>query len=225
MPDMIELPRIDIVSDAICPWCYIGKRQLEAALAQLAREGQEFAVAWHPFQLNPDMPEAGVPRAEYRTRKFGSVERSAQLDAQVTAAAASVGLEFQMSRLTRTPNTVAAHRLARWALARGYAAQDAVIEAMFHGYFVEGQDIGDRAVLAGIAASAGLPRDEAAAYLAGDDGAAEVRAEDAAFRNAGLSGVPSFVMRGHVLFSGALPADTMAEAFAKAWAVLGKAAA
>jgi predicted DsbA family dithiol-disulfide isomerase len=117
------LSRIDVVSDAICPWCWIGKRHLEGALARLADEGERFAVRWRPFQLNPDMPREGVERSAYRAAKFGSIERSSELDAQVAAAGAAAGLEFRFDRQRRTPNTVDAHRLIRHAGEIGGASQ------------------------------------------------------------------------------------------------------
>ena len=213
------LSRIDVVSDAICPWCWIGKRHLEGALARLAEEGDRFEVHWRPFQLNPDMPREGVERDAYRAAKFGSIERSRELDAQVAAAGAAAGLEFRFDRQRRTPNTVNAHRLIRHAGAvGGTARQDAVVEALFRAYFQDGRDIGNAAVLAEVAAGAGL--DGAAAFLASDDGAAEVREEDAGFRRLGISGVPSFALAGHVLFSGAVPAERMADAFRRALAIL-----
>ena len=111
--------RIDVISDVICPWCYVGKRQLERAFDLLEKQHLRFTVAWHPFQLNPDMPREGVDRAEYRLAKFGSLERSQQLDERLTETAATVGLEFHLDRLTRTPNTLNAHRLIRFAGQRG----------------------------------------------------------------------------------------------------------
>ena len=210
--------RIDVVSDAICPWCWIGKRHLEGALARLADGGERFDVHWRPFQLNPDMPREGVERDAYRAAKFGSLERSRELDAQVAAAGAAAGLEFRFDRQRRTPNTVDAHRLIRRAGEAGPPAQDAVVEALFRAYFVEGRDIGDAAVLAEAAAEAGL--EGAAAFLASGGGEAEVREEDAGFRRLGISGVPSFALAGHVLFSGAVPAERMAEAFRRALEIL-----
>jgi predicted DsbA family dithiol-disulfide isomerase len=213
------LSRIDVVSDAICPWCWIGKRHLEGALARLAEEGERFEVHWRPFQLNPDMPHEGMERAAYRAAKFGSVERSRELDAQVAAAGAAAGLDFRFDRQRRTPNTVDAHRLIRQAGATGGPAlQDAVVEALFRAYFHDGRDIGDRAVLAETASGAGL--DGAAAFLASGDGATEVREEDSGFRRLGISGVPSFALAGHLLFSGAVPAERMVEAFRRALAIL-----
>jgi predicted DsbA family dithiol-disulfide isomerase len=210
--------RIDVISDAICPWCYIGKRQLERALDLLGKQHLHFTVAWHPFQLNPDMPREGVDRAEYRLAKFGSAERSRQLDERITEAAATVGLEFHLERLTRTPNTLDAHRLIRFAGQRGL--QDGVVEALFDGYFCNGADIGDRGVLADLGTEGGLERDEVTAMLASDAGAKEVLAADRMARNAGIQGVPSFALQGHVLFSGAVPAEEMAQAFRHAWDIL-----
>ena len=116
--------RIDIVSDAICPWCYIGKRQLERALATLAREGLDFQVHWNPFQLNPDMPQEGRDRAAYRAWKFGSAEKAAALDQRITDAAAAVGLAFRTDLMTRTPNTIDAHRLIWFAGQNGDQGRD-----------------------------------------------------------------------------------------------------
>src|SRR6195952_4252548 len=129
--------RIDIVSDAICPWCYVGKRHLEQALATLANEGLVFQVHWNPFQLNPDMPKEGRDRAAYRAWKFGSAEKAAALDQRITEAAAAAGLAFRTDLMTRTPNTIDAHRLI-W-LAGQNGVQDAAMEAAFKAYFVEGR--------------------------------------------------------------------------------------
>lgn len=210
--------RIDIVSDAICPWCYIGKRQLERALSALAGEGLTFAVQWNPFQLNPDMPPGGVARAAYRAAKFGSPERSAALDARVSEAARAVGLDFHLERIVRTPNTIDAHRLI-W-LAGREGVQDAAMEAVFAAYFIEGRDIGDAAVLADCAAVAGLDPAAVRGFLAGGTVAAEMRAADQAAREAGVNGVPSFFLDGYGLFSGAVPAVQMAEALRRGRAVL-----
>ena len=213
-----DLNRIDIISDAICPWCYIGKRQLERALPVLAQDGVRFSVHWNPFQLNPDMPEAGRDRRSYRIEKFGSAARAAELDAHMTETAANVGLEFHLERLERTPNTVAAHRLI-W-LAGRVGVQDAVVEALMEAYFCRGADIGDEAVLVQIADLAGLPAAQAEAMFGGEDGREVVLRGDAMARNAGISGVPSFALAGHVLFSGAQPADRMVASFAHARQVL-----
>ena len=197
--------RIDVISDAICPWCWIGKRQMERALAML---DQPFTIHWRPYQLNPDMPVEGVERAAYRAAKFGSVERGAELDANVAQAGRAVGLEFRHDRMLRTPNTIAAQRLIRWAGEK----QNEMVEALFQAYFQDGQDIGDHATLTAIAATLGL---DAAAFLASDEAEAEVRAEDAHFRRIGINGVPSFALDGQVMFSGAYPAEHMAQIFGR----------
>ena len=141
--------RLDIVSDTICPWCYVGKRRLAAALPVL---GLTFDVTWRPFQLNPTMPREGLDRRAYRSAKFGSWEKSQALDAQVTEAGASAGLVFRHDLMAKTPNTVASHALIRLARETGDAAmQDRVVEALFSAYFTQGLDVGDLAVLADLA--------------------------------------------------------------------------
>jgi len=136
--------RIEVGSDVVCPWCYIGKRRLEKALALV---GGNLApqVTWLPFQLNPGMPAEGMPRAEYRRAKFGSVERSRELDARVAAAGRGEGIEFALERIERTPNTFAAHQLIDLAQERG--AGGTVVDALFRAYFEEARDIGERGVL------------------------------------------------------------------------------
>ena len=210
--------QLDVYSDVICPWCYIGKQHMQAALRQLEAEGLRFHVGWRPFQLNPDMPPGGMRRDEYRRAKFGSVERSRELDAQVAQAARSAGIEIRHDLMQRTPNTMDAHRLIRWAGEQG--RQDAVVDRLFRAYFTEGRDVGDPAQLAMLAAEAGLDGEAASAYLGSGTGRAEVAAEDEAVRRAGLSGVPTFVLDRHVLFSGAVPPDVFAEALAKAQKVI-----
>jgi predicted DsbA family dithiol-disulfide isomerase len=212
--------RIDIVSDAICPWCYIGKRQLERALATLAEEGLTFQVHWNPFQLNPDMPKEGRDRAAYRAWKFGSAEKSAALDQRITEAAAAVGLAFRTDLMTRTPNTIDAHRLIWFAGQNG--DQDAAMEAVFKAYFIQGRDPGDHTVLAECAAEAGLDRQAVLDFLAGDLAGKEMRAADQAAREAGVSGVPSFFLDGYSLFSGAMPAETIANALRRGRDILSK---
>jgi len=210
--------RIDVISDAICPWCYIGKRQLERALDILEKQKLHFTVAWHPFQLNPDMPAEGVDREKYRVAKFGSLERSKQMDQRITETAATVGIEFHLEKLTRTPNTLNAHRLIRFAGQMG--AQDDVVEALFYEYFCNGGDIGNAKVLATAGNKGGLDYEEVLAMLATDEGKREVLAGDQMARQCGIQGVPSFALQGHVLFSGAVPGEEMADTFRRAWELL-----
>ena len=210
--------RIDVISDAICPWCYIGKRQLERALDILEKDRLRFTVAWYPFQLNPDMPAEGVDREKYRVAKFGSLERSRQMDQRITETAATVGIEFHLEKLTRTPNTLNAHRLIRFAGQKG--AQDDVVEALFYEYFCNGGDIGNAQVLASAGNKGGLDYEEVLAMLATDEGKREVLAGDQMARQCGIQGVPSFALQGHVLFSGAVPGEEMADTFRRAWELL-----
>jgi len=210
--------RIDVISDAICPWCYIGKRQLERALDILEKHKLRFTVAWHPFQLNPEMPAEGVDRQQYRVAKFGSLERSRQMDQRITETAATVGIEFHLEKLARTPNTLNAHRLISFAGQK--AMQDDVVESLFYEYFCNGGDIGDAQVLASAGSKGGLDHEEVLAMLATDIGKREVLAGDQMARRCGIQGVPSFALQGHVLFSGAVPADEMAQAFRRAWEIL-----
>lgn len=208
--DTVVLLPLEIVSDVVCPWCFIGKRRMERAVGLLG-PGVALQATWKPYRLNPSMPREGMERRAYRIAKFGTPEYAQLLDARVTAAAAAEGLAFVLDKITRTPNTLDAHRLIGLALAHG--VQDAVVESLFNAYFVEGRDIGDRTVLAELAAAAGIPRNIAEAFVSGSDGKAEVIAEDEQARRLGISGVPTFLACGRVLFSGALDAQRMAESF------------
>ena len=218
MDTTAPVARIDVISDAICPWCYIGKRQLESALKLLEQQQLRFSVMWHPYQLNPDMPAEGVDRATYRTAKFGSAERAQAIDRRITETAATVGLEFHLEKLTRTPNTLNAHRLIRFAAQQG--VQDGVVEALLKGFFCDGADIGDAELQASLGGTRGLDPDTVWKMLASDEGRREVLASDQMARNAGIQGVPSFALQGHVLFSGAIAADEMANVFRQAWDAL-----
>ncbi|MFN4088670.1 MAG: DsbA family oxidoreductase [Alphaproteobacteria bacterium] len=193
---------IDIVSDTICPWCLIGKRRLERALAQ--RPGIPVALRWHAFQLNPWMPPEGMERAAYLAAKFGSADAEATY-ANIARVGAAEGIPFRFDRIPRTPNTVAAHRLVRLAGRSG--RQDAVVEALFQAYFVEGRDIGSIGQLAAIAGAAGLDAEAAAVWLAGDEDRDAVLAEDASARRMGVQGVPLFIVAGRYVISGAQEAE------------------
>jgi predicted DsbA family dithiol-disulfide isomerase len=200
---------IDVFSDVICPWCFIGKRRLEKAL-----NGRPAAVRWHPFQLNPDMPGEGIERKSYRIKKFGSWERSQELDAQVAAAGQGEGIAFDFDKMARTPNTLDAHRVIWLAGERG--VQDAVVEALFLAYFTDGRDLSDRATLTDVAAGAGLDRTEVADLLEGEAGRDAVRAGEEQARRLGVSGVPFFVVNGKVALSGAQPPELFRQAFEQA---------
>ncbi len=199
---------VDVISDVVCPWCYIGKRRLEKAAASF---GGPVAVRWLPFQLNPTMPREGVSRREYRTKKFGSWQRSQELDARVIEVGNSEGIAFAFDRIERTPNTLDAHRLI-W-LAGEEGVQDAVVEALFRAYFTEGRDIGNRQPLLDVIAEAGLHRHQAEALLNSDDGLEAVRESDQLARRHRVDGVPFFIVNGRITLSGAQSPDAFMEAF------------
>jgi predicted DsbA family dithiol-disulfide isomerase len=194
---------VEIVSDVICPWCYIGKRRFEKARALLAGE-VDLQVVWRPFQLNPDMPREGMARADYRKAKFGSLERARQLDARVAGEGAGEGIAFAFERMQRTPNTLAAHQLIDVAQKQG--AGPAVVDALFRAYFEEARDVGDAAVLQDIATGCGIAGWPAQANEA------EVAALEESFRSLGISAVPTFVIDRRFGVSGAQPPEALAEA-------------
>jgi predicted DsbA family dithiol-disulfide isomerase len=200
---------IDVVSDVVCPWCYIGKRRLAAALNRIAqRRGDlDFRVSWHPFQLNPDLPTEGVDRKRYLEDKFGGPERAAEIHARVSEAGASVGLAFAFERILRQPNTLDAHRLIGWA--QRQRAADGLVEALFRAYFIDGRYLGDRATLAAIAAEAGFDAAAALAMLDGTEGLDEVRSMDARVRELGVTGVPFFIFDNRFAVAGAQEPDAL----------------
>jgi predicted DsbA family dithiol-disulfide isomerase len=208
---------IDIVSDVVCPWCYIGKRRLEAALAMFAARAPDIAPAlrWHPFELNPDLPPEGIPRRRYIETKFGAGRSSAIHDG-VRRAGEGAGLALDLDRIARQPNTRDAHRLIAWASAQSPAVADRLVEALFRAFFVEGRFIGDREVLAALAADAGLDAGEARAFLQSGAGRAEVAAAEDEARALGVNGVPFFIFDGRLAVSGAQAPDLLVQALAEA---------
>jgi predicted DsbA family dithiol-disulfide isomerase len=204
---------IEVISDAICPWCWVAKRRLDRVIAALSPDVAA-SVTWRPFELNPDIPKAGLDRRAYRSAKFGSWQRSQALDAQVAAAGRPEGLVFNHDRMERTPNTIDAHRLIRRAGQEGEQAE--IVEGLFAAYFNEGRDIGDPAVLADIGASAGLDHTRIVAMLASDEGLEEVRSELQRAQDLGVSGVPTVLVDGVPLFSGAIRAELMEAELRKA---------
>lgn len=199
---------IDIVSDVICPWCFIGKRRLERALAMAPQP--DLQIAWRPFQLNPDMPPEGMDRAAYLQAKFGAAGGGSVYE-KVIAAGAGDGISFAFDRIRRTPNTIKAHRLIRRAAEAG--TQDAMVEALFRAYFQEGADLGDDDELARIAQGAGFVPDDTVAYLASDRDEADIRAEDAFAREVGIGGVPCFIVDRKFALSGAQAPEAFLEVF------------
>ncbi len=205
---------IDIFSDTICPWCFIGKRRLERALAE--RPQPDLTIHWRAFQLNPDMPAGGMDRGQYLELKFGGASNAEAIYAQVRAAGETEGIDFAFERMKRTPNTIDSHRLIRHAgqkASQGQARQDAVVQALFDAYFLRAEDIGDLDVLVAAAAEAGLDGEETRAFLAGDAEAEAVRAEDRSARQAGISGVPCFLFNGQHALAGAHPPEVLHQLF------------
>lgn len=198
---------LDVYSDVVCPWCYVGKRRLERALTEV---GGAVRVTWRPFQLNPTMPKEGMDRTAYLEAKFGSLEAFRQLEEHVQAAGASQRITFAFEKIARTPNTFAAHRLI-W-LGEREGCQDAVVDALFRGYFEEGADIGSIAALVQLAEQAGLSREVVERFLQSNEGTAEVKADEAAGHKLGIRGVPYFVVDGTYAISGAQPVDIFVSA-------------
>jgi predicted DsbA family dithiol-disulfide isomerase len=203
---------ITITSDFICPWCMVGERRLERALATLP-SGASVKRQWRPFELNPDMPAAGMDRKIYRTLKFGSWERSQALDAHTVDATKEDDVAFNYAAITKTPNTLLAHRLMWLAEKEGRA--DAMADAIFSAYFEQGRDIGDIATLADVAAEKGMDRAKVAAFLAGDEGTAEVRDAERAAHAQDTRSVPLFNIEGE-LISGAQPTEVFVAALNRA---------
>ncbi len=200
---------IDIFSDTICPWCFIGKRRLERALAE--RPLPNLTIHWRAFQLNPDMPEGGMDRQRYLEAKFGGSDNAQAVYDQVRAAGESEGIVFAFEAMQRVPNTVASHRLIRYAADSGN--QDAVVQALFDAYFLRGEDIGDLGVLSAAAATGGLDAETARAFLEGDAGTEAVRDEDRGARQAGISGVPCFIFNRRHALAGAHPPEVLHQLF------------
>lgn len=202
-----------VVSDLICPWCYIGKRRLEAAVRELP-PGTDASVSWHPFQLNPEMPGGGANRKEYCMRKFGSWAKCEELYAQISAAGKRVGIDFHFERQPIIPNTFDSHRVI-W-LAGREGTQDTVVEALFRAYFCEGVNLSERSNLVDAAAAAGLDRTQVQGLLGSERGVAEVQAEEQELKSLGVSAVPLFIIQDRVGVSGAQPPETLLRAFAQA---------
>ncbi len=194
--------QIEIYSDVVCPWCFVGKRRLERALGTAGYAPQAH-IAWRPFQLNPMMPKEGMDRRVYLEAKFGGAEARQAMQERVAKAGEADGLVFAFDRIERTPNTFDAHRLIWFAGQQG--CQDEVAEALFHSYFTNGREIGSLNSLAEIASDCGLSREEVERFLASDRAVPEVRTEEAIGHRLGIRGVPYFVLNGSISISGAQP--------------------
>jgi predicted DsbA family dithiol-disulfide isomerase len=195
--------KLDIMSDPICPWCYIGKTNLDRALEQ--RPDHPFTITWHPFQLNPDMPKGGIDRREYLETKFGGKEGAVKAYAPVVEHAEKAGLKINFEAIEKTPNTLDAHRLIHWAGIEGH--QIPVVDALFQAYFVDGRDIGDADVLADIADSCGMDASIVLRLLATDEDLREIVDRDAAARGMGVTSVPTFIVASQHAVPGAQPTE------------------
>jgi predicted DsbA family dithiol-disulfide isomerase len=201
---------VEVYSDVICPWCYVGKRRLERALQQVGNTVKTH-VAWKPFQLNPTMPKQGMDRTVYLETKFGSLDVFKQMEERLLESGRMEHIPFAFEKISRTPNTFLAHRLIWYAGSQGH--EDAVIDQLFKGYFEEGLDIGSSSVLIELAERAGL---RAASFLESDAGIAEVKAEESVGHRLGIRGVPYFVFDKGDGLSGAQPVEVFVSAIEKA---------
>jgi predicted DsbA family dithiol-disulfide isomerase len=203
---------IDVVSDVVCPWCYLGKKRLERALAQ--DSGEPIKVHWRPYQLDPSIPKQGLDRRAYMINKFGNDGRIEAAHERLRALGAEEGIAFAFDKIARAPNTLDAHRLIRWAFAAG--AQDKVVDRLFKLYFEEGRDIGDRALLIETAAECGMDAEVVEKLFAEGTDEEEVRAEIAQAQNLGVTGVPFFIFVQRFGVPGAQGADVLATAIDRA---------
>ncbi|WP_310627186.1 DsbA family oxidoreductase [Limnohabitans sp.] len=205
---------IDVVSDVVCPWCYVGKRRLERALALLAIQHPDVdpEVRWHTFQLNPEMAPEGMARADYVSQKFG--DKAGSVYERVAGVGKEAGIAFAFDRIARQPNTVVAHSLI--AVSEPGMAQDAMVEALFKTYFIEGRDLTEAAVLMDIAESAGMARSVAEQHLQNSALHSQTIGNDNAAREMGITGVPFFIFNRQVGLSGAHESDTLLQAMAEA---------
>ena len=207
---------IDVVSDIVCPWCFIGKRKLEHALTELrsAEPALDVRIRWHPFELNPDLPAEGIARTTYVERKFGNAERASQIYRRVLGAGEAVGLALRFDRIAQQPNTFDGHRLIAWAQKQGEATP--LVERLFEAFFLEGRRIGDRGELARVAAECGFSEQDALAMLESDALEHEVRSESREALDVGIQGVPFFIFNGRIAVSGAQDPAALLEAIAAA---------
>lgn len=208
MSDKTELV-LDVIVDVVCPWCFVGKRRLDRAMAAVPE--LDFEIRYRPYQLDPTIPAAGLERKSYIAAKLGGADRVAKAHAMLEEVGAGLGIAFAFGRIARAPNTLDAHRVIRWAGEAGVQAD--VTERLMRAYFVEGRDVGDKAVLAGIAQEAGMTGAEIRAWLDTDEDRDTVTAEIAQAQRMGVQGVPCIVIEGKYAVTGAQESDALAEAF------------
>ena len=211
MSEKDEPLTIDVVSDVVCPWCYLGEKRLELALADAPAPA---VVRWRPYQLDPTIPAGGLDRREYMEKKFGKSGRLKEVHDHLVRLGAEVGLAFHFDRIARSPNTLDAHRLIRWAASAGL--QREVVDRLFKAYFVEGRDIGDRSALVDIARESGLDAAVVERLLAGEADKDEVRRAIAEAQAIGVTGVPFFIFAGRLAVPGAQEPAALKRAMAEA---------
>ena len=200
---------VEVVYDLICPWCHLGVRRLFRTMRR--RPDLSFELCWRPFLLNPDMPRAGMTRSDYVVRKFGGEERARRLYASITEIGAAEGVEFRFERIRRTPSSVDAHRLVRWASQRDRGSE--VADALFAAHFADGRDIGDHAALRAVAASCGLDPAAAGQFLRSDQDVDAVHADNLRAHRLGINGVPCFVVAGRHAVAGAQEPEVIERLF------------
>lgn len=201
--------KIDIIVDTICPWCYVGKKRFERALS--IRPQLDLQIGWRAFQLNPRMPAEGMDRRDYVSEKFGGMDRARAVHGSLAQAGAEEGIDFNFSSIERTPNTIHSHRLVRHAAEHGL--QTPIISAVFDAYFLDGKDIGEPDILADVAASAGLDREQTLAFLQSGLDTETIVAEDELARRLGVNGVPCFIVNRKYAVSGAQSAEVLVQVF------------
>ena len=201
--------KIDIIVDTICPWCYVGKKRFERALS--IRPQLDLQIGWRAFQLNPRMPAEGMDSRDYVSEKFGGMDRARAVHGSLAQAGAEEGIDFNFSSIERTPNTIHSHRLVRHAAEHGL--QTPIISAVFDAYFLDGKDIGEPDILADVAASAGLDREQTLAFLQSGLDTETIVAEDELARRLGVNGVPCFIVNRKYAVSGAQSAEVLVQVF------------
>lgn len=202
---------LDVIVDVVCPWCFLGKRRLDAALAEL--DDIDVEIRYRPFQLDPETPKAGVDRGDYIVAKFGSLDALDEAHARLTALGADVGISYAFDLIERNPNTLDAHRLVRWAAAEGLGEQ--MLERLFSLYFEEGGDLSDQDTLVAAAEAVGLDEDEVTMKLEDGTDLEAVKADIAHAGRIGITGVPTVIVENRFAISGAQPAEVLVEAFRK----------
>lgn len=199
--DLVSRLRIEVVIDTICPWCYIGKRRLESALQD--ENITEYTLDWRPFLLNPDMPRGGMDRKIYLATKFGGHDSARRVYDAIAISGEATGIDFNFGQIATTPNSVDSHRLIRYAMRHAPERTDAVVEALFQCFFIDAQDIGDRHVLATLAAAQGFERRDVENYLLSQEDVTAIEHENLSVHRLGISGVPCYVLNKRYALSGA----------------------